>query len=140
MDEDNYINEYISTVSIFPTSFKYSQDVVLAPILTERNVYRRERQKSINALVHANFKCEIDNNHYCFTRKDGITLYTEAHHLIPLSCQYKFKYSLDIEENIISLCSNCHNEIHYSANAKTLIEKLYYNRIDLLKKRKLTYL
>lgn len=137
MNEDNCIKEYISTVSTFPTSFKYSQDAVLAPVLTEINVYRRDRQKSINSLVHANFKCEIDNKHYCFMRKDGKTPYTEAHHLIPLSYQCKFKYSLDIEENIVSLCSNCHNEIHYGANAKTLIEKLYYDRFDLLRKKKI---
>ena len=53
--------------------------------------------------------------------------------VIPLAFQYKFKNSLDIEENIVSLCSNCHNEIHYGFNAKKLISKLFEERKDILK-------
>ena len=59
----------------------------------------------------------------------------EAHHLIPMSKQNLFEYSIDIEENIVSLCSHCHNEIHYGENAKELIKKLYYKRKDLLQKK-----
>ena len=40
--------------------------------------------------------------------------------------------SLDREENIVSLCSNCHNEIHYGRDAMVLIEKLYSDRKELL--------
>ena len=43
-----------------------------------------------------------------------------------------FDVSLDREENIVSLCSNCHNEIHYGRDAKILIEKLYSDRKELL--------
>ena len=52
---------------------------------------------------------------------------------MPLSFQDDFEYSLDIEENIVSLCSNCHNEIHYGYNAKNIISQLYEERKDLLK-------
>ena len=82
---------------------------------------------------HANYKCEVDKDHKCFLRKDGETPYTEAHHLVPLSFQDDFEYSLDIEENIVSLCSNCHNEIHYGYNAINIITQLYEERKDLLK-------
>jgi len=85
--------------------------------------------------VHANFQCEIDSMHHTFIRKNCDFPYTEAHHLIPLAYQDYFKYSLDIEENIISLCSNCHNEIHYGINAGILIEKLYNERKELLRKK-----
>ena len=51
--------------------------------------------------------------------------------------QDNFEYSLDVEENIISLCSQCHNEIHYGKHADKLITKLYYDRIKLLKKKKI---
>ena len=50
-----------------------------------------------------------------------------------MAYQDDFQYSLDVEENIVSLCSNCHNEIHYGINAKNLLIKLYYQRIELLK-------
>ena len=85
--------------------------------------------------MHANFQCEIDNMHRTFIRKKSSIPYTEAHHLIPLSYQDYFEYSLDIEENIVSLCSNCHNEIHYGINACKLIEKPYNERKELLRKK-----
>lgn len=44
----------------------------------------------------------------------------------------QFNVSLDVEENIVSLCSNCHNQIHYGADADKLIEKLYEERKDAL--------
>lgn len=47
--------------------------------------------------------------------------------------QKDFEKSLDVPENIVSLCSNCHNQIHYGRDAKTLIKFLYDQRKDLLK-------
>lgn len=44
----------------------------------------------------------------------------------------QFNVSLDVEENIVSLCSNSHNQIHYGADADKLIEKLYEERKDAL--------
>ena len=44
----------------------------------------------------------------------------------------QFNVSLDVEENIVSLCSNCNNQIHYGADADKLIEKLYEERKDAL--------
>lgn len=91
-------------------------------------VYPRNRQTAINALAHAHFVCEIDRNHPTFIRKYSERTYTEPHHLIPLSYQDQFNVSLDVEENIVSLCSNCHNEIHYGRNADRLIRLLYEKR------------
>lgn len=45
--------------------------------------------------------------------------------MIPLSYQDSFQYSLDVEANIVSLCSNCHNQIHYGKEADELIKKLF---------------
>ena len=58
----------------------------------------------------------------------------EPHHLILLEYQDYFEYSLDVEVNIISLCSHCHNEIHYGINYKKIIEKFYEERKEYLKK------
>lgn len=44
----------------------------------------------------------------------------------------KFDVSLDVEENIVSLCSNCHNHIHYGQGASELLTKLYYERKEAL--------
>ena len=99
--------------------------------------FKRDRQVAINALNHASFKCEIDPQHKTFIRKKDGLPYMEAHHLIPMAFQNEFEYSLDIEENIVSLCSNCHNEIHYGKNNKELITALYNKREKLLKAKKL---
>ena len=54
--------------------------------------------------------------------------------MIPMAFQDQFDVSLDVEENIVSLCSNCHNEIHYGRDANTLIEILYSERKAVLEK------
>ena len=84
---------------------------------------------TINALARAKYRCEYNPNHEIFIRKHSDKGYTEAHHLIPMEYQESFlPYSLDIEANIISLCSNCHNQIHYGKDADIIIKKLYSQR------------
>lgn len=121
-------------------SYYYTNKINTKPIAIKSNgqkAYKRDKSIAINALGIAQFKCEIDGNHYTFLRKNMDIPYTEPHHLIPMAYQDEFKYSIDIEENIISLCSNCHNEIHYGKNAKHLIAKLYNKRKNLLAKKKI---
>ena len=61
--------------------------------------------------------------------------YMECHHLVPLSYSYKFPdISLDVEENIVCLCSNCHNQLHYGKGADVLLKKLYLERHSYLEK------
>lgn len=103
---------------------------------THRNIQEKiERSRKIaeNALILAEFKCEIDNEHFTFIRKNQNVPYTEAHHLVPLAYSECFSYSLDVEENIVSLCSTCHNQIHYGKDAELLIRKLYASRKELLR-------
>ena len=61
----------------------------------------------------------------------------EIHHLIPLELQFLDKYkniNLDCLANVISLCSNCHNNLHYGINPEKILEKLYNERKDELLK------
>ena len=104
-----------------------------APVYTNgHKIYPRDRHTAINALVHANYLCEISSNHPTFIRKNSGKNYTEPHHLVPMAFSEQFSVSLDVEENIVSLCSNCHNQIHYGADADKLIKKLYEERKDAL--------
>ena len=98
-------------------------------------VYPRSRFVALNALYIADNKCEIEPSHESFIRKNSDVRYMEPHHLVPMAYSDEFEVSLDVEENIISLCSNCHNEIHYGKNAKELVTKLYEKRKDLLVKK-----
>lgn len=38
-----------------------------------------------------------------------------------------------MENNIVSLCSNCHNKLHYGKDIKDDLYKLYKERENLLK-------
>lgn len=96
--------------------------------------YERDIKEAKKALKRANYSCEICSDHPTFIRKKDGLPYTEPHHLIPMSFSSEFSESLDREQNIVSLCSNCHNEIHYGKEAKKMIRQLYKSREKLLKR------
>ena len=132
--------EFIETpVTETPDAFCY----VAAPRPREINVESKDKKQPVvvrhmdrrlNALVKAGFCCEIDPNHPTFIRRNSDKQYTETHHLIPIEFSNQFAYTLDTEENIVSLCSNCHNQLHYGQGAEVLLKKLYDARIEHLKK------
>ncbi len=97
-------------------------------------VYARDCTVAKQALQQAKFLCEYDNTHDCFIRKKSPVGYTEPHHLIPMCQQNNFQVSIDVEANIISLCSNCHNKIHYGKDYQTILISLYNQRKERLKK------
>ncbi len=106
---------------------------LLSPIKKINNErYRRDNQRAYNALKRANYCCEYDPMHPSFIRKSNNTQYTEAHHLVPFAFQEQFAASLDVEANIVSLCSNCHNQIHFGRNPEEILAKLYEDRKEEL--------
>lgn len=118
-----------------PKDYNYTSGArqKMEPVIVKgKRVYPRNRQVAINALAHAEFKCEINPYHHTFIRRNSDKPYTEPHHLVPMSLSDSFDVSLDVEQNIVSLCSNCHNEIHYGRDAGDLIERLYKKRISYL--------
>ncbi|MCM1404378.1 MAG: HNH endonuclease [Prevotella sp.] len=96
--------------------------------------FKRSANVVYNALAIANFKCEFSDLHKSFIRKKSNIAYTEAHHLIPLKYQKNFDVNLDVEANVVSLCSDCHNKIHYGKDWQEIITFLYNSRINRLKK------
>lgn len=98
------------------------------PIEKNGKVYPRKRKVSLNALNNARHKCEINNEHESFIRRRTKLRYCEPHHLVPMAFQERYKYSLDVEENVVCLCSNCHNQIHYGEGAAKLVKQLYQQR------------
>lgn len=107
-------------------------------ILKENKKYNgtriaRDPTVAANALCNADYKCELCTEHKTFIRKSNGKPYTEPHHLIPMKFQKDFNVSLDVENNIVSLCSNCHNMLHYGADIDAGLEELYNKRNSLLK-------
>ena len=135
-EDENLISDLKnSTMAEVDDTFEYTGGKKKKPtpvFMNGHKTYPRDRQIAINALAHAHFKCEVDEMHPTFIRKKSDRPYTEPHHLVPMSFSDSFDVSLDREENIVSLCSNCHNEIHYGRDAMVLIEKLYSDRKELL--------
>lgn len=97
-------------------------------------IYMRDKKIAMNAMAHADYLCEIDKEHPTFVRKYIDLNYTEPHHLIPMAYSDLFDVSLDVEENIVSLCSNCHNFLHYGRDYEVILKRLYGERIEDLTK------
>lgn len=97
----------------------------------------RDPDIAYTALDNANFLCENDFNHITFISQSTSKQFVEAHHLVPMRNQDQFDVSLDVPENIISLCPNCHRAFHNSTKEvkKELIKNFYNRRIELLKSR-----
>ena len=59
----------------------------------------------------------------------------ESHHLIPISRYKDFQYSLDVEENVVSLCPTCHRLLHHGkmSEKEVLLKKLHDARKQALK-------
>lgn len=51
-----------------------------------------------------------------------------------MSAQDKYNVSLDVENNIVSLCSNCHNHLHYGTKIDPLLKTLFEKRKEILLK------
>ncbi|WP_338542777.1 HNH endonuclease [Paenibacillus tundrae] len=105
------------------SKFKYSRDPIVAR----------------NAIELANNLCEFNSNHKEFTSFKTGKNYVEAHHLVPMGFQDIVPVSLDVEANIISLCSTCHKKLHHAifVEKKLLIDTLFNKRISRLKKSKI---
>ena len=131
----NEVNNLLSQKGFQASGYSGKPKEKSMPIFANgHKVYPRNRFVALNGLYIANNTCEIGFSHKSFIRKNSDVKYMEPHHLVPMSYSDKFKVSLDVEENIICLCSNCHNEIHYGKNAKELVVQLYEKRKDMLRK------
>lgn len=97
-----------------------------------RKEFRRDDVTAIHALGNANYQCEIDSDHKTFIRKNSNIPYTEPHHLVPMKYADDFTSSIDVAENIVSLCSSCHNQIHYGKGYEQMIKTLFRQRRELL--------
>ena len=102
----------------------------LASRAGSRNTYLRDPAVARRALARAGYQCEADPTHPSFLCRDSSHPYMKPHHLIPMSMTDSFGVSLDREQNIFCLCSNCHNQIHYGAkpDVRRLLSKLFRSR------------
>lgn len=99
--------------------------------------WARDSNIAFTALDNANFQCENDPTHKTFISARTGKQFVEAHHLIPMEYQGDFAVSIDVPENIISLCPNCHRAFHNSEPSiqEGLITKFFALRSSSLEER-----
>ena len=99
--------------------------------------WRKDPALARAVLEKSNYMCEIDNSHSTFVSKTTGQMFMEAHHLIPMSKQGEFEFSLDVESNIVCLCPNCHRMFHHgrSDDLRTAIEQLHNERASGFKEQ-----
>ena len=137
-EDSSFVNEFNNEFDLKNSAepFEYN-NVPEKPREKSKNssyVYPRSRKVAFNALKKANFLCEMNSSHDVFVRKNANITYTEPHHIVPLSAQDKFPdVNLDREQNIVSLCSACHNQLHYGKDFENILKPLYEERKELLK-------
>ena len=130
---DDRLNNDVAEITFDSNSHRIISRERPEPVIIQGvQAYPRSRVAAMIALQNAEHKCEIDSAHRTFERRVDSLPYMESHHLIPMAAQGDFDVSIDVPENIVSLCSSCHNEIHYGKGAARLIEQLYNSRVHLL--------
>ena len=126
--EDNELISDIASVKINVKDEEYiaqPEEKKPAKKVGDKIIPNRNRETAKKALCRAEFLCEFDTTHKLFKKKtDGLN-YTEPHHLIPLKYDELFEKSLDVQANIVSLCSHCHNLVHYGMDAEIIVRKLW---------------
>ncbi|EFM09529.1 conserved hypothetical protein [Paenibacillus curdlanolyticus YK9] len=132
--------EFLASQALDDEDDVYQKEVGAAAVElpTETTVLRYPRKASValEALEKARYCCEVDPTHKTFIGVSGKP-FMECHHLIPISLQGRFSVSLDICENIVSLCPTCHRLLHYSSEPSKLevLGRLWDSRRDGLEKR-----
>lgn len=96
-------------------------------VINSKEHFSRDPKVVENALRFSGFQCEFDKKHKTFISKRTGKNFVEAHHLIPMSEQINFEFSIDIEPNIVTLCPNCHRRIHLGTmeEKKKMLEELF---------------
>lgn len=98
--------------------------------------YPRNLNESKLAKQRSHWKCENDISHITFKSESDNNQYMESHHLIPMSYQGLFHYSIDFADNIICLCPICHRKIHFATDdvKSVMIQRFYNHRKNLYPK------
>jgi hypothetical protein len=97
----------------------------------------KDSRISKSALIDAKYTCAIDISHKTFITRNKLP-YMEGHHLIPctvMNSEYfmkRFNKNIDCFENIVSVCPNCHREIHYGEwNSKSEKIRILFRKQQL---------
>lgn len=146
-DPKNYLiqtNQVSEHLNIDDEDSEYQKQIgaaaVKLPASSTVMKYPRSPNVALNALKAANYTCEANPNHTTFISVSG-NPFAECHHLIPVSLQSNFPdASLDVKENVVVLCPNCHRLVHYGIDQEKrgLLDVLWNTRNEGLSRREIS--
>lgn len=128
--DNNYQKDIEEIIQKNHVEYNDSPQKKMGKTSSYRTSYKRDRNVGRNAIVNANFLCEVDSNHKDFVSRITGRNYVEAHHLIPIEFQENFEVSIDVEANVISLCVSCHKKLHHAKfnEIKHILKYLFNKR------------
>ncbi|MGL5797305.1 MAG: HNH endonuclease [Cetobacterium sp.] len=99
-------------------------------IIKKINIPQRDRSNVEFVLKRENYTCQNNRSHKTYRSGTTGQQLMHVHHLIPMKYQYLFDFSLDVPDNMFSLCPNCHDGIHHGDKSviKEILTKLYNQR------------
>ncbi|WP_240373950.1 HNH endonuclease [Bacillus piscicola] len=130
MTDDEFQNQIENTWMNKKINIKDSPKEKPSKNRANREVVKRDTTVAKKAIIFADYLCEVNPEHKNFNSKLTNRNYVEAHHMIPLEFQDRFKYSLDVEANVVSLCVSCHKRLHHaiSEQKRDIIDALFKRR------------
>lgn len=105
---------------------------------TGRKRFKTNKKIRDKVLENANYLCDCNDSKHFYFESVELDNYVEGHHIVPMNRQQEYFYdsiNLDIPNNIVPLCPNCHRQIHLGSRQArlTIISELFVrNNVKLL--------
>lgn len=104
-----------------------------------RKRFKTQRKIRDSVLEKAHYLCDCDDIRHFYFEAVDLHNYVEGHHVVPMNRQEEYYFdssiNLDVPNNIVALCPNCHCQIHLGsrqARLKILSELYVRNKAKLL--------
>lgn len=104
-----------------------------------RKRFKTQKKIRDSVLQKANYICNCDDSKHFYFESVDLHNYVEGHHVVPMNRQEEYYFdediNLDIPNNIVPLCPNCHCQIHLGsrqARIKIISELYIRNKAKLL--------
>jgi hypothetical protein len=126
-------NKYKSLISdIILIALKIQDDeTILLDKKRKKNIKFQSIEKYGEICYMDYCQCDSDVHKKMYFKNRSGKIYLEGHHIIQMGNSKFFKNSLDVVENVIPLCPNCHCKLH-NAESKEVIKMIdvIYANID----------